>query len=112
MRLLVLGILLAFLLASCGGDERVVIIGPNQVPCSAQSQSSCFLVKDDRGDPWTVVNATIEQLEYEDSYSYTVLVRERDRIEGDAVTPPKVTFYVVDVLEKEEVLGRIKWYYG
>lgn len=110
MRLLVLVALVA--LAACAPvDERVVIIGPNQVPCVQGSPDPCYLIKESASEPWIVMDSTIERLEPEDGYQYTVLVRERDRITEER-TVPKVTFLVVDVLEKREVMGRIMWYHG
>lgn len=100
------------LLASCASesDERVVIIGPNQVPCEQGSAFPCYLIKESSSEPWQVMNSTIERLEPDDGYEYTVVVRERDRSVDSRI--PQVTFLVVDVLEKREVMGRIQWYYG
>jgi hypothetical protein len=105
-------LVVALLFASCApADERVVIIGPNQVPCVQGSPEPCYLIKGSASEPWIVMDSTIESLEPEDGYQYTVLVRERDRVTADQPVP-KVTFLVVDVIEKREVMGRIKWYYG
>ena len=111
MRLTVLIVAGLIVLSACAPtDEKVVIIGPNQVPCEQGSPEPCYLIKESPSEPWIVMDSRIEQLEPEDGYQYTVLVRERDRMTEK--TTPRVTFHVVDVLEKREVMGRIMWYYG
>lgn len=111
MRYLLL-ILMLVMLTACvpEGDEKIVIIGPNQVPCEQGSPHPCFLVKESASEPWQVVDSTIMHLTPLDGYQYTVVVQERDRNVDERI--PKVTFLVIDVLEKREVMGRIMWYYG
>jgi hypothetical protein len=112
MRILIALIVLLMFTSCDQVDEKVVIIGPNQVPCMQGSPEACYLIKESSSDPWQVMDSTIEALEPDDGYQYTVLVRERDRVSDDPYIVPKVTFLVVDVIEKREVMGRIKWYYG
>ena len=113
MKLVLVVFAVVVLFAACApdSDERVVIIGPNQVPCVQGSPDPCYLIKESSAEPWTVMDSTIESLDPEDGFQYTVLVRERDRVTEERLVP-KVTFLVVDVLEKREVMGRIMWYYG
>lgn len=111
-------LILAFvsiLLAGCDteqGEEKVLILGPNQVPCVQGSAEPCYLIKNERSDPWRVANATIQKLDPIEGYEYTILVRESGEPTEDPYDIPKVTFLVVDVIEEREVSGRIKWYYG
>lgn len=93
---------------------KVIIVGPNQVPCEQGSSSACYLVKSSSSDPWRVVNSTFEKLSPVDGTQYTLRVRELNKQvnASDPYAVPKVTFRVVDVVNTEQVLGRIKWYYG
>lgn len=112
-RIAIIIVLVSILIAGCSsGDEKVVILGPNQVPCEQGSADPCYLIKDARSDPWRVVDSTIERLEPVEGFEYTILVRETGEASDDPYAIPKVTFLVVDVIEEREVMGRIKWYYG
>jgi hypothetical protein len=56
---------------------KTVYVGPEKVDCEGEGPQTCYQIKENPDDPWSLYYYEIDGFEYEPGYEYELIVSEK-----------------------------------
>ena len=102
--------LIALSLIGCdqlGSDEessnlKTVYVGPEKVDCEGEGPQTCYLVKENPEDEWSLWYFEIEGFEYEPGYEYELIVSENN-VENPPTGGSSISWTLEEVVNETHV---------
>jgi len=103
MRLTRFSFILALILATGCGAERVILyVGPEEVPCTGVGPRTCLLVREDPEADYEFFYDTIRGFTFEPGYEYRILVR-KEHVDRTAADESSIRWTLIRILYKKAI---------